>query len=91
MSSANVVVRMSRHEIDYLSSAAFLTSNQIDTIRSAERSEDGSASVTISRDHAEEFRDAFTFQLGKVGFDGKYEVTSEGRILEALIDRFFTG
>lgn len=91
MSQDNIDVRLSRRETDYLISAAFLASNQVDMIRNAKRADDGSATLTISRNQAEEFRDAFTSQLAKVGFDEKYEVTAEGRTLEDLIDRFFAG
>lgn len=37
---------------------------------------------------AEEFRDAFTLELARIGFDANYGITSEGRILEDLIDAF---
>ncbi len=40
---------------------------------------------------AEEFREAFTEQLAKVGFDESYEPTAGGNLLEDLIDRFHDG
>lgn len=89
MSQDNLSVRLSRQEMDYLTSATFLSSGQLDAIRNAQRSDDASVSLTISRKVAEDFRDAFTSQLAKAGFDERYEVTAEGRILEDLIDRFF--
>lgn len=46
--------------------------------------------TTVSVDDAvaEALRDAFTLRLAQVGFDGAYELTPEGFILEDLIDRF---
>ncbi len=38
---------------------------------------------------AEEFREAFTEHLAKVGFDDAYETNPEGKLLEDLIDRFY--
>lgn len=37
---------------------------------------------------AEEFRNIFTERLAKIGFDENYELTTEGRMLEDLIDKF---
>lgn len=44
--------------------------------------------VEIEDSVAEEFRDAFTERLARVGFDKHYELTPEGQMLEALIDSF---
>lgn len=38
---------------------------------------------------AEEFREKFTLELTRVGFDDNYQLTTEGKLLEDLIDRFF--
>lgn len=45
----------------------------------------------ISEEKADEFRDLCTEQLQLIGFDEKYELTSEWKLLEALIDKFFCG
>jgi|GEM_PF-608734 len=89
MSESFVTIRLSRQEIDYLINANFLGPLQIDAIRDAESPDDASAVLRLSRDSAEEFREAFTNQLAKVGFDENYDLTAEGRILEDLIDRFY--
>lgn len=57
-------------------------------MHAAESSSDGSAVLKLSRDLAEEFREALTNELAKVGFDENYDLTAEGRILEDLIDFF---
>lgn len=38
---------------------------------------------------AEAFRDVLTERLAKVGFDGDYGLTAEGKILEGLVDALF--
>jgi len=47
--------------------------------------------LEVSAATAEEFCEAFTEQLAKVGFDEAYEPTAEGKLLENLIDRFNEG
>lgn len=53
-----------------------------------ESSSDGRAVLKLSRNSAEEFRDAVTTELAKVGFDENYGLTAEGGILEDLLDLF---
>jgi hypothetical protein len=88
MSANFVTVRLPRKEVDYLINAQFLGPLQIEAVRAAESSSDGSAVLKLSRNLAEEFREAFTNELAKVGFDENYDLTAEGRILEDLIDFF---
>ena len=47
--------------------------------------------VNISEDQADEIRDLCGDQLQLVGFDEKYDPTSEGKILEDLVDKFYIG
>lgn len=88
MSTSFVTIRLPRREIQYLINAKFLRPHQIEAVRAAESSNDGSAVLRLSRNSAEEFREAFTDELAKVGFDENYDVTAEGRVLEDLIDFF---
>jgi hypothetical protein len=88
MSASFLTIRLPRREIQYLINAKFLGPLQIEAVRAAELSNDGSAVLRLSRDSAEEFREAFTHELAKEGFDENYDLTAEGRILEDLIDRF---
>lgn len=89
MSASFVTIRLPRREIQYLINAKFLGPLQIEAVRVAESCNDGSAVLRLSRNSAEEFREAFTNELAKVGFDENYDVTAEGRILENLIDFFY--
>ncbi len=45
--------------------------------------------LKISEENADIIRDACGEQLQLVGFDEKYTLTTEGKILESLIDKFF--
>lgn len=46
-------------------------------------------SISLGRPQAEILRDFLTEQLAALGFDKDYTPTKNGRILEALIDRFY--
>ena len=89
MPESFVNIKLSPQEMDYLIKANFLKPLQIDAVRAAELANDSTAVLRLSRDSAEEFREAFTSELAKVGFGENYDVTPEGRILEDLIDRFY--
>ena len=88
MAANFVTIRLARREIHYLLNAEFLGPRQIEAVRAIELSGDGSAVLELSRNLAEEFREAFTTELARVGFDENYDLTAEGRILENLIDIF---
>ncbi len=45
----------------------------------------------ISDDQADELRDCCTNRLDEIGFDENYELTTEGKKLEQLIDKLFIG
>ncbi len=45
--------------------------------------------IDITEDEADKIRDLCCDKLDEVGFDEKYELTDEGRILEELIDVFY--
>ncbi len=47
--------------------------------------------ISITDEEADELRDLCGEQLQIIGFDEKYGLTEEGKILEALIDKFFCG
>ena len=88
MSVNFVTIRLPRREVHYLVNAKFLGPPQIEAVRAAESTSDGSAVMRLSHSSAEEFREIFTIELARVGFDANYELTAEGRILEDLIDFF---
>lgn len=89
MESSVVSIRLARQEIEYMTSARFLSQRQLGIVRSVEWLSSSSAMLRLPRSSAEEFRESFTEHLARVGFDENYGVTSEGQLLEALIDRFY--
>lgn len=46
-------------------------------------------SFALDANDAETVREALTEELARVGFDPDYELTSEGRLIEGLIDALF--
>lgn len=91
MSPAILTIKLSQHEVNFLRNADFLEPHQMDALGSAEPSDDSNAVLRLPRNLAEDFRDAFTLELAKFGFDANYDLTPEGVILEDLIDRFYVG
>ena len=84
-------VNLKRSEIDYLKTAGFLPSPLVECLRNVRWLSGVAGTLEVGASKAEEFRDAFTEQLARVGFDEIYEPTAEGRLLEDLIDRFLEG
>jgi hypothetical protein len=82
-------VRLAGREAMYLRNAAFLPDELARIVKAAKDSEDNGIVISLSPEISERFREVFTEHLAAVGFDGDYEPTSEGNILEALIDRFY--
>ena len=81
-------VDLSRSEVDYLKTAGFLPPALLECLQDVRWRSDVAATLELSSVAAEEFREAFTEQLAKIGFDEAYEPTAEGGLLEDLIDRF---
>jgi hypothetical protein len=71
----------------YLKNTSFLPEDCVRTIEGSRAVGDGHV-LNVSDETAELFRDAFTVQLAKAGFDASYNLSSEGKVLEDLIDRF---
>jgi hypothetical protein len=88
MSTEQSVVTLSGREYTYLKNTSFLPSELARLIHGASSADGQRWSVDVSRETAEEFRSVFTLRLATVGFDEHYEPTSEGKLLEQLIDRF---
>jgi len=72
----------------YLRNTGFLAAPLARIFENAQGIDNEKYAVSISSKIAEQLRSAFTDRLAKVGFDANYELTSEGRMLEELIDRF---
>jgi hypothetical protein len=88
-SETHSTVRLSGREAMYLRNATFLPDELARLVNAAKDGEDNGIVISLSPEMSERFREAFTEHLAKVGFDDGYEPTSEGKILEALIDRFY--
>jgi hypothetical protein len=72
----------------YLRNAAFLPDELARIVHVAAAREDNEIVISLSRETSEQFRTVFTEHLAKVGFDDAYDPTSEGKVLESLIDLF---
>ena len=81
-------VCLSGREVLYLKNAAFLPEELRRVVNAAVAHGETATVMSLSRDMSERFREVFTERLAQVGFDRAYEPTSEGRLLEKLIDHF---
>jgi len=89
MTSESRYIDLSEQEFRYLKTARFLSDSLSRVIDSAMPSDFDRHRMSISRELGESFRSAFTNRLAQVGFGADYELTSEGAILEALVDRLY--
>lgn len=81
-------VQLSARELMYLKNVHFLPQPLVQIIEAAQSIGGDRHAVAVSDVVAEQFRSAFTDHLAKVGFGSDYEPTSEGKMLEDLIDHF---
>ena len=82
-------IKLSRDELDYLTSAGFLDDSQLNALKEAKWISPSKIILNISVGEAEKFREAMADRLPICGFDDNYDLTHEGKILDDLIDRFF--
>ena len=80
-------VRLSAGQFMYLKNTSFLSEACARTLEGARAVHDYYL-LSLPHEMAEQFCDCFTDRLAKVGFDARYELTAEGKMLEELIDRF---
>ena len=83
-------IELNKKEYNYLCQASFLNNKYKKRFFSGHQYQDKYL-ITISEDQADVIRDLCGEQLQIVGFDEKYELTPEGKILESLVDKFFIG
>jgi hypothetical protein len=88
MNSRPRTVRLSPMHLKYIRESDFLGERLLKFIEGGTPSGVG-WEARLPIDVAEEFRAAFTERLAKIGFDSQYEVTSDGKLLEDLIDLFY--
>jgi hypothetical protein len=83
-------VRLTSEEFEYLLKCTFLGQAERSLLMKATRTGENYL-VDVSVEEADSIRDACGEQLQRAGFDEKYAATTEGAILERLIDKFFGG
>lgn len=81
-------LKLNHSEIEYLRNALFLAPELQREVRQWYSGEDPVDTIEVSESLAEELRSSFTEQLARTGFDDSYNLTSEGALLERLIDNF---
>lgn len=89
MEMSKITVKLSKGEFDYLKQASFLHTELLEFLEQASEQRGGSFLLTLRPAIAQSFRDYFTQELARVGFNCNYELTDIGEVLEDLIDRFF--
>lgn len=89
MELAKKRIQLSSEQMQFIKRSSFLPTSLARVLDAAQFEGNEALAIYISRDVAEAFRSAFTDQLAKVGFNDDYELTSEGRMLEELIDHFY--
>lgn len=90
MSAEHIAIRLSARELMYLKNVGYLPASLLRLIEAARPISDDNHALSIPQNIAEQFRSAFTDRLARAGFNADYEPTSEGRMLEDLIDRFYS-
>ena len=89
MSNTRHEVRLSAEEVECLKEISG-SDAQLLNLLVPQLLSNGSRKIVIRVDveSAERFRELLTERLAQVGFDADYNVNSQGRMLEALIDHF---
>lgn len=85
-----VKINLSESEYIYLCEAGFVQNRHRESFFSAKKNIDTYV-ISLSESQADELRDLCGEQLQIAGFDENYELTDEGKILESLVDKLFTG
>lgn len=81
-------IELNRNEYYYLCQASFLE-DQYRKLLFPSQQQGDMYTLIISEEQADEIRDLCGERLQIAGFDEKYELTQEGKILESLVDKFF--
>jgi hypothetical protein len=82
--------RVSAHELEYLNQLVSRDESLSGLPRFPDHVPDRRVTLRLSRADAERLRDSLTKQLAVAGFDGNYRPNERGKMLEELIDRFYT-
>lgn len=85
-----IKIELNRNEYNYLCQASFLEDKHKKLLFSSQQQDDKYA-LKISEGQADEIRDLCGERLQIAGFNERYELTPEGKILESLVDKLFIG
>jgi hypothetical protein len=81
-------VQLSARQLMYLKNTSFLPDLLAAVIQNAPHLGTEKYVLKIAPEMAREFRSAFTCRLAKLALDSRYDPTTEGVILEQLLERF---
>jgi len=82
-------VALDEIEYRYIIDSDFIPHAFLLNLKDALINEDGKYLLEINETKSDEFRDLLIERLQLRGFDANYKITSEGMILERLIDKFY--
>lgn len=83
-------IKLTKEEFELLVSGQFVAQDLLAKVQAATFGGRHYA-ADLSEDDADLIREACCEELQRSGFDGQYEPTKRGLLLEGLIDKFFTG
>jgi len=82
--------RVSAPELELLRKAASRDEGLLRLLAHPRSTAGGGQILSLDRSEAERLRDCLTTHLAVTGFHKDYSLTDSGRMLEELIDRFYT-
>jgi hypothetical protein len=83
-------IKLNRKEFEYLASSSDIPNELTAAIQRPHKENEKNIIILIPEDDADISRNFFIDQLQILGFDENYELNEHGKILEDLIDKFFT-
>lgn len=84
-------ITLNKAEYEYLIHAKYLDSKIINMLSNVNIENNFKYTLDFPSELIEEMRLIFEDRLQDVGFNEKYDLTDEGKIIENLIDKFFIG
>ncbi len=83
-----MIIKLNKNQFDYLSNS--LSEKTLLRLKLKQVGKENQIVIMeIEENFADEIRDWASDELQKKGFDLNYELTSEGKLLEELIDTFY--
>ena len=85
------LIKLTNQEYNYMISSVFLSQDQKNTIKSNSHLYHNMYFLNLSAKKVDQIRDLIEEQLQVVGFDFSYQLTTGGKILQSLSDKFYIG